>query len=349
MKNRILILVTVCLALLYSCSGKRTVAAENINTAVPEESDKAEDAAVVEEPVKEKLVLRSLEGSFEPEMVYVAGGSFIMGAESEKDNLPHEVELSSFYMAKYLITVAQWRRFLQEVPLAYDWDWEEAHTIGKFKDTIPTEDCPIQQMSWYYAIVFCNWASMKDGLEPCYSLDRLPEHKNDVIEVTWNKSANGYRLATDAEWEYAARGGQESKGYLYAGSNDIAEVAAFGKSSYPVGQMKPNELGIYDMAGNASEWCWDWYDKVMFEWLPKENPSVDTMEQIRMPPFGTKNKRDYKVVRGSDWWNVPLAVSSRGCYPARHILVIGIRLVRNGNEEKVNNDHISTDIQSGTL
>ena len=70
MKYRILILVTVCLALLYSCSGKRTAAAENINTAVPEESDKAEDAAVVEEPVKENLVLRAVEGSFEPEMVY---------------------------------------------------------------------------------------------------------------------------------------------------------------------------------------------------------------------------------------------------------------------------------------
>ena len=70
MKYRILILVTVCLALLYSCGGKRTVAAENINTAVVEESDKAEDAAVVEEPIKENLVLRALEGSFEPEMVY---------------------------------------------------------------------------------------------------------------------------------------------------------------------------------------------------------------------------------------------------------------------------------------
>ena len=208
MKYRICILVTVCLALLYSCSGRRTVATKNVNTGVPEESDKAEDVAVVEEPVKEKLVLRALEGSFEPEMVYVAGGSFIMGDKSVEANQPHEVELSSFYMAKYLITVAQWRRFLQEVPLAYDWDWEEAHTIGRFKDTIPTEDCPIQQMSWYYAVVFCNWASMKDGLEPCYKLDRLPEHKNDVIEVTWNKSANGYRLATDAEWEYAARGGR---------------------------------------------------------------------------------------------------------------------------------------------
>lgn len=332
MKYRILILVTVCLALLYSCSGKRTAAAENVNTGVVEESDKAESTVVIEEPVKEKLVLRALEGSFEPEMVYVAGGSFIMGDKSVEANQPHEVELSSFYMAKYLITVAQWRRFLQEVPLAYDWDWEEAHTIGKFKDTIPTEDCPIQQMSWYYAIVFCNWASMKDGLEVCYSLDRLPEHKNDVIEVTWNKSANGYRLATDAEWEYAARGGQESKGYLYAGSNDIAEVAAFGKSSYPVGQMKPNELGIYDMEGNASEWCWDWYDKVMFEWLPKENPSVDTMEQIRMPPFGEKNERDYKVYRGTNWWGIPFGSVRRGGYPAKHLYVIGIRLVKNGNE-----------------
>ena len=332
MKYRILILVTVCLALLYSCSRKRITDAENVNTGVVEESDKAESTVVLEEPVKEKLVLRALEGSFEPEMVYVAGGSFIMGDKSVEANQPHEVELSSFYMAKYLITVAQWRRFLQEVPLAYDWDWEEAHTIGKFKDTIPTEDCPIQQMSWYYAIVFCNWASMKDGLEVCYSLDRLPEHKNDVIEVTWNKSANGYRLATDAEWEYAARGGQESKGYLYAGSNDITEVAAFGKASYPVGQMKPNELGIYDMAGNADEWCWDWYDKVMFEWLPKENPSVNTIDQIRMPPFGTKNKRDYKVVRGANWWGKPHICMVRDHYPAKHLYVTGIRLVRNGNE-----------------
>ena len=103
------------------------------------------------------------------------------------------------------------------------------------------------------------------------------------------------------------------------------------------------------MAGNADEWCWDWYDKVMFEWLPKENPSVDTMEQIRMPPFGTKSKRDYKVVRGANWWGKPHICMVRDHYPARHLYVTGIRLVRNGNKEKVNKDHISTDIQSGTL
>lgn len=267
------------------------------------------------------------EGNYSPEMIFVEGGNFIMGNVREQDNQPHEVELSSFYVASKKVTVAEWKEFLSDVQIKYDWYWEEAHTIGRFQDIIPTEDCPAQSLTWYYAVVFCNWASMKDGLEQCYIIDRLPEHVNDEIEVTWNKEANGYRLPTEAEWEYAARGGSKSKGYTYPGSNIPEEIGKFGlKASYPVGLYKPNELGIHEMGGNVHEWCWDWYDEVMYMWLPTQNPFVDNLEDVKKISSVGEN---LKVRRGNSWLGRAFFTEHRGGYPPKYFFVIGIRLVRN--------------------
>jgi len=110
-------------------------------------------------------------------------------------------------------------------------------------------------VSWYDAVAYANKLSQKDGLRPAYTINGT--------NVGWDKKANGWRLPTEAEWEYAARGGQSSRGYTYAGSNVPDTVAWYtettnDKGTEPVGTKMANELGLYDLSGNLWEWCWDW-------------------------------------------------------------------------------------------
>jgi formylglycine-generating enzyme required for sulfatase activity len=273
-------------------------------------------------------------------MIKVEGGSFIMGIETEEINKPHKVTLDDFYMAKYLVTVVEWKEFLAEMGYSYDWDWQGMDMLP-FREIVPTDDCPAQGLNWYYAVEYCNWLSRQDGLKQSYTVrgkeffysavqSQDSGYKEEELPVvTWNKKANGYRLPTEAEWEYAARGGRLSKGYLYAGSDDPDEVGRYGQErSYPVGQMKPNELGLYDMTGDVDAWCWDWYDKDL-SWLPEKNPSVDNRSDIKKP--SELSPKGYKVLRGVNWeWGIARNVYRRNGYPARSIALAGIRLVRNG-------------------
>jgi formylglycine-generating enzyme required for sulfatase activity len=122
-------------------------------------------------------------------------------------------------------------------------------------------DNPVVNVSWYDAVLYCNWRSARAGLQPAYTIqDSLGRTQDDGWEVQFDSLSNGFRLPKDAEWEYAARAGQNTR---YAGSEDLAKVAWYGENSgsrtHPVAQKKINDFGLYDMSGNVWEWCYDWY------------------------------------------------------------------------------------------
>ena len=161
---------------------------------------------------------------------------------------------------------------------------------------------------------FCNKKSLSEGLTPCYTINGT--------NVTCNFNSNGYRLPTEAEWEYAAKGGQNSRGYKYSGGNNIGEVAWYisnsGGKTHPVGQKNPNELGLYDMSGNVWEWCNDLYGSVYYKNSPSNNPK------------GPSSGRG-RVLRGGSWYSNPdgARTANRGNYsPGGSGSNYGFRFVR---------------------
>ena len=122
--------------------------------------------------------------------------------------------------------------------------------MGENPSCFKGDSLPVENVSWYDAVEFCNRLSKKAGLEPAYSINGRT--------VKWDRNASGFRLPIVEDWQYAARGGEN---YVYSGSNNLDEVGWYNKNSegktHPVAQKKPNGYGLYDMSGNVREWCWD--------------------------------------------------------------------------------------------
>ena len=234
----------------------------------------------------------------------ISGGTFTMGNDesfSPSDMPAHEVTFSyDFHIGRYEITNGEFCEFLNDagvssdgykdgkelIPMNYLWqiqhDGEKfyvaiIHYLGPSSNRtylgqiINFEDYPATLITWWGAIYYCNWLSARDNLPVAYDssgnlLDSLGNVTSDITKV------KGYRLLTEAEWEFSAKGGNSSEGFIYAGSNTANDVAWHqGNSdinpdpskninmSHPVGTKQPNELGLYDMSGNVFEWCNDWY------------------------------------------------------------------------------------------
>lgn len=227
--------------------------------------------------------------------VFVQGGAFTMGdnlGDGYSDELPlHDVTLSDFYMGATEVTQAEWSQYM---PAG---SWSSSYGVG---DTYPA-----YYVSWYEVIKYCNLRSIAEGLTPCYTIGSstdpadwgtVPTSSNSTWDaVACNWSANGYRLPSEAEWEYAARGGIHSADNLrYSGcnlENDLTKYAWYsansGSSTHPVGTNLPNQLGLYDMSGNLYEWCWDWYGSY----------TSDSFTNPYGPTTGS-----YRVLRGGLWY-----------------------------------------------
>jgi formylglycine-generating enzyme required for sulfatase activity len=231
--------------------------------------------------------------------VAIAGGSFQMGSPSSEkgrssDETQHRVRLSkSFLMSTTEVTQGQWQAVMGSNPSGFS-------SCGA--------DCPVENVSWFDAVKFANALSKKEGLRAAYRLSGK--------SVSWNKTATGYRLPTEAEWEYAARGGEE---YVYSGSNTLSAVGwsneNSGSKTHKVAGKRANAWGLYDMSGNVYEWCWDWYGKDL-------RSSTD--------PVGAQSG-DYRVGRGGSWFSKPAGarVADRDWYtPGYRFYNLGLRLVR---------------------
>lgn len=279
---------------------------------------------------KTKSSTSNIKESHDVSMVLVDGGEMTLGDMGYKYNKTHKVKISSFYCAKYLITIEDFKEFLEENSFNFDYDVRISNYDGYYynpsddrciRDFYSEKNFPAVGFTWYVACLYCNWLSEKHGLEPCYSFEIPLLNQFNGNIVTWKKDANGYRLPTAAEWEYAARGGQHSKNYLYPGSNKIDEISKFDVGTYSVGKMKPNELGLYDMGGNVLEYCFDCYNS---DYVPVyENPCNDS-ENIQNIKMRVACSSCFFYNNISKFYDYFLVSPFSDCF-------IGMRLVRNAD------------------
>lgn len=254
------------------------------------------------------------------EFVLIKGGTFQMGSpETEAwrsaDETQHTVTVSDFYMSKYELTQKEYQQI-----------------TGKNPSSLFGGELPVENVSWLDAIAYCNARSEAEGLIPVYSVDGQ--------KVSWDRSANGYRLPTETEWEYACRAGTDTPFYIaespsaeqanyyghypygiednyFSQGNLTVQPGEYRQTTLAVGSFEPNPNGLYDMHGNVGEWVWDYYGAYPAE--AQTDPSG--------PSSGT-----LRVYRGGGWND--FAKNMRSAYRAtleqdKSSFNLGIRLVRN--------------------
>ena len=266
-------------------------------------------------------------------MVTVKSGTFIMGSPAgeegrfDHEGPQHQVTVSSFYMGKHEVTLGEFRRFVEDTWYKTEAEFGDGGYIWTGSEWLIKEDAnwknpyfnqddnhPVVLVSWFDAIWYCNWLSIQEELQPVYAINGR--------SVYFSRNASGYRLPTEAEWEYACRAGTTTAfntgNSINAGqaNHNNAEGISQQKTS-PVGSFLPNLWGLYDMHGNVDEWCWDWessYD---------ENAQTD--------PAGA-NSGFSRVVKGGGWYDrgQDLRSASRGSiFPSGRNNRLGFRVVRN--------------------
>ena len=231
-------------------------------------------------------------------LVFLEGGTFTMGSPSNErgrssnEGPQHQVTVSSFYMEKYPVTQASYLEI-----------------TGKNPSEFKGPDLPVEQVSWFDAVDYCNKRSLSEGLTPAYAINGSA--------VAWDRNADGYRLPTEAEWEYACRSGTQTP---YSSGNSVNDAGWFsgnsGGRTHPVGEKQPNSWGLYDMHGNVLEWCWDWLG----------NYTNSAKTDPRGASTGTS-----RVYRGGAWYfasNQARSAFRFGNQPFLRSYVVGFRLVR---------------------
>lgn len=264
------------------------------------------------------------------EWVRIGGGFFKMGENYHKqDNQPqHEVYIDDFWMDPYEVTVREFREFVEEtgyymgkgafihnaqMRMVFEKELDFGNPGYQIADRQP-----VSCVSWIDALHYCNWKSTARGLTPCYEITDAG--------VRWIREADGYRLPTEAEWEYAASGGELMRKNVFSGSDYIGTVAVYSANSggkpATVGSLKPNELGLYDMSGNVFEWCWDIYGETFY------GESSSNQNNPTGPKEGA-----FRVYRGGSWLSPPmicLVFNRLSNNPQLRSNLVGFRLVRSG-------------------
>lgn len=277
------------------------------------------------------------------QLVHIQGGTFAMGSTNyEANEAPvHTVTLDSFFMLNTEVTQAVYDTVMGE-------------NLSHFRGF----DRPVEEVSWYDAVVFCNKLSVLSGLEPAYSLSgttdtalwgEIPriadsaETKAQWNGITCNFLANGYRLPTEAEWEYAATGGASHLAHLYSGSNSVVAVAWNGDDpdgeTHSVRTKAPNSLGLYDMSGNVWEWCWDWYGNYAA-------PAVQNPQGADAEITGRKIRRGGSISSAAVFCRAANRASSE---PDIRGIDLGFRVVRSDTGETFVNATSTAALESAPL
>ena len=275
---------------------------ETENTMEGDSSDMDGGASIGAAPVEEDASWQPTSYDLE-RMVPIRGGAFQRGdifGDGNDDEYVQRIQVSGFVMSKYEVTFEEYDAYCAATGRAKPDD-----------DGWGRGDRPVIHVSWFDAIRYCNWRSEAEGLEPVYT--------SEGSEVIPNWSANGYRLPTETEWEFAARGGGKIKKYAGGGTWKNSVVARFnsGNQTSEVASKKASDFGLFDMTGNVWEWCWDLYS---------DKRQVDTTDP-RGPVEGIE-----RVFKGGDYFSDIdiLRISNRGhANPKRSGDGIGFRLVRN--------------------